>query len=367
METKRCSLPASPGQSRSAPGYFETVRWRGARGGMPAWLYWLGWSLLAALALATLVQAFLRWFRSPAPRTPKARTAAIVVLALGAAHSNDARAAAEVHPQLSHFVINFDDPESQIPTIAQRNADPLEFGYFIQDLAAEAVAAERKEDYATAVKFWRASAAAVPDEAISFSRACRDYQLLEEREKALVYCSRALNLHGVSTADYVRFGELTVQKPGPLTTLEIQDLSAAIAHLLKQDNGQGPAAVLECELGVKLEDEAKLAHCTSVLAKTTPNDPHTLTFEWSLAMKRKNYREAQRLLDAMAKTAMVPATLAQLRTATDEARAWWRRPFTDPRYGLAFAGLLGMGAILIFRKRAQLRSPPPRPGISAGV
>jgi tetratricopeptide (TPR) repeat protein len=350
----------------NARGYFETARWRAARPGAPAWLYWLGWSLLGVLAAVTLAQSFLRWFRAPALRAAKPRNAALVVLALGACCTQRAQAA-EVHLQLSHFRINFDDPESQIPTPAERNANPLEFGYFIQDLAAEGVFYERKQDYATAVKFWRASAKAVPDEAVAFARACQDYQRLGERDNALSYCSRALNLQGVTSADYVRFGELTIQKFGPLSTSEIDDLTAAIAHVAKQENGGGPAAVMECQLGVKLEDEAKLAHCTSVLAKNTPNDPHTLTFEWSLAMKRRNYGEARRLVNAMSKTSLPPETLAQIRAATAEASAWWRRPFTDPRYGLGLACLLGVIAVLVFRKRAQLRSAAPGPGLSAGV
>jgi tetratricopeptide (TPR) repeat protein len=349
----------------NAPGYFETARWRAARPGAPAWLYWLGWSLLGVLAAVTLTQSFLRWFRAPA-LSAKPRNVALVVLALGA-FCTERASAADVHQQLSHFRIDFDDPESQIPTLAERNSNPLEFGYFIQDLAAEGVFYERKQDYATAVKFWRASAKAVPDEAVAFARACRDYQRLGERDSALSYCSRALNLPGVTSADYVRFGELTVQKFGPLTAAEVDDLTAAIAHVAKQENGSGPAAVLECQLGVKLEDEAKLAHCTSVLAKSTPNDPHTLTFEWSLAMKRRNYGEARRLVDAMSKTSFPPETLAQIRTATAEASAWWRRPFTDPRYGLGLACLLGLGAVLVFRKRAQLRSAAPGVALSARV
>jgi hypothetical protein len=202
----------------------------------------------------------------------------------------------------------------------------------------------------------------VPDEAVGFAHACRDYQILDEREKALEYCSRALNLSGVTTEDYARFGELTVQKPGPLTTLEIQDLDAAITHLRQQSNGAGPAAVLECGLGVKLDDQARLARCVPVLLKATPNDPHTLTFEWALAMKRRDYRQARGLLDTMAKSPMTPAALAELKTATDAASAWWRRPFTDLRWGFGLLCLIGVVVVLVIRKRAQLRSAQPVSG-----
>ena len=350
------------GLEKNAPGYFETVRWRSARRAVPIGYYWALWSLLAALGVATLAHAFLRWFRAPLPRAPDPRAAAAVLLLLGAAIAKPAHAAEPAAPspqphwQLSHFGLNYEDPESRIPTIAERNADPLEFGYFLQDLAAEAVKAERNSDFRKSVKFWRASAKAVPDEAVGFSHACQNYQILNERENALQYCARALNLHGVTADDYLRFSELMVAKPSALVDQEVEDLNAAVKHLRAQPNGAGPAAVIECELGVKLEDEKRLANCTSVLAKTTPNDPHTLTFEWALAMKRHNYGEAQRLLTVMSKTAMVPTALAELRAATDKAAAWWRRPFTDPRYGVGLLLLIGGCVLLVVRKRAQLRS-----------
>jgi tetratricopeptide (TPR) repeat protein len=357
---------------KNAPSYFETARWRNAHAGTPLWLYWLGWSLLGLVALFMLGQAFWRWFRAPAPHSRKAGTAAALVLALGTAFSPTAHADesspptnAKPHFQLSQFAINFDDPESKIPTIQERNANALEFGYFLQDLSAEALKAERKNDYRTAVKFWRASAKAVPDEAVAYSRACNDYQLLGEREHGMEYCGKAMSLHGSRVEDYIRFAELVVSSPLALTDAEVQDLDEAVKHLSAQPEAQGAAAVVECHLGVKLEDEKRLKHCTSVLVKTAPNDPHTLTFQWSLAMKRHNFSEARRLLAAMGKSAMTPEALAQLQAATEEAAKWWKRPFTDPRYGFGLLALLGLGALLVFRKRAQLRGAPAAPSAPA--
>lgn len=381
----RCSTALE----KSAPGHFETIRWRAARAGAPVWLLWAGWSLLAALGVFTFAHAFLRWFRSPAPRARKAGAAATVALACTVSLTAPARAAGPDSPsanpsaeapampaepaadpaprqhfQLSHFVINFDDPESQIPTIKERNLDPLEFGYFLQDLSAEALKAERKKDYRYAVKFWRASAKAVPDEAIGFSRVCRAYQMLEERENALPYCARALILHGATSEDYLRFSELMVASPGALTAEEIKDMDDAIAHLRAQPDAAeptvaGPAAVMECQLGVKEDDAKRLKSCTAVLAKTAPNDPHTLTFQWSLAMKQHDYSEARRLLAQMATTKMLPEAQEKLRFATDKAATWWRRPFTDPRYGFGTLLLIGLGALFVIRKRAQLRDASP--------
>ncbi len=281
---------------KNAPAYFETTRWRNAHAGTPLWLYWVGWGILFLVAAGPAGASLLALVPEARTASAQGRHRGGLILALGALYSPSARADessaptnAKPHFQLSQFQINFDDPESQIPGVKERNDNALEFGYFLQDLSAEALKAERKKDYRAAVKFWRASAKAVPDEAIAFSRACRDYQLLEEREHGMEFCGKALGLHGSTTEDFIRFAELVVSTPNPLTDAEVQDLDAAVQHLSAQPDGQGPAAVVECQLGVKLEDEKRLAHCTSVLAKTTPNDPHTLTFQWSLAMKRHDF------------------------------------------------------------------------------
>ena len=43
---------------------------------------------------------------------------------------------------------------------------------------------------------------------------------------------------------------------------------------------------------------------TTLLGKLSPQDPHTMTFQWSYAMLRQDYGEAKRLVAAMEKTDM---------------------------------------------------------------
>ena len=45
----------------------------------------------------------------------------------------------------------------------QRDGNPLEFGYFVQDLLAKAEIATKKQDHQAAIRYYRALAIGVPD------------------------------------------------------------------------------------------------------------------------------------------------------------------------------------------------------------
>lgn len=349
-----------------APGNFETQRWRAVRRQTPAWALWLGWSALGSVVLLTLGHAFWRWLRRPSKtRGSSVAAAAMFGLVTAFGPAADAADAApepapehQAHWQLSRFPIDWDNPESKIPSIEERNKEPLQFGYFLQDLNVEALKAERKGDWRSAVKFWRADAKAVPDMAVGFSRACRAHQMLQEVDQAIEFCGKALNLEGSTVEDYLRYAELVTGKLTALSLVDIQDLDAMVKHL-RETEQPTPAAVIECRTGLKLEDRARLERCTQVLAKTSPQDPHTLTFQWSYALLRKDYGEAKRLLGVMEKTNMNRQALAQARDATAQASAWWRRPLTDWRYAVATLAvlLLGAGGALLLRRRIARLEP----------
>jgi tetratricopeptide (TPR) repeat protein len=366
---------------RLAPQHAETLRWQAVRKQSPGWALWLGWLALGALVAVTALHALWRWLRGPAkPARAAVAASAMVAAALCGSRSAQAQdqapSAAAVEGsaqqgrdqqrwQLStRFPIHHDDPESAIPSIEDRNKNPLEFGYFLQDLAAEAIKAEQRGDWRAAARYWKANAKAVPDVAIGYGRACRAHQVLGEREQALELCATALNRMHPRGEDYLRYGELMTDKPLALTPLEIQDLDAVIAHLKKEPGQEGPAAVIECRLGVKLDDVVRLDRCTKVLGKLSPSDPHTLTFQWSYAMLRHDYGEAKRFVKLMEKSSMAPPALARVKDATAKASAWWRLPFTDWRYAVAVLGALlalALGLVLLRRRLSRL-SPEPGAG-----
>src|SRR5262245_24065672 len=63
------------------------------------------------------------------------------------------------------FPIDADNPEARIPTAKQRDRNPLEYGYFLQDLIEGAEQARRAGDHAAVVGYYRAVVKAVPDRA----------------------------------------------------------------------------------------------------------------------------------------------------------------------------------------------------------
>jgi tetratricopeptide (TPR) repeat protein len=384
------------GLQRIAPDHYETRRWSAALNTAPAWPYWLGWGALALGSCATLAHAVARRLR-PRARLGAAAPALLVAMALATpvrpalAQSSASSAAApapamsverlapdklpedrsDVHWQLSSkFVINPDDPEKSVPSLEDKNAAPMQFGYYIQDLSSEAAYAEQKGDFVKAGKFWAALSKAVPDVAVGYRRACRAFRRAQDSEKALLYCSAALSRSGVIVDDYAQYGELMLAKPGPLQPNDIADLDAVVEHLRTSVDGQPDSLIagerLACGIGVQLSDEKRLQFCTDRLSKGAVKDHvNTLFFRWNLAMLRRDYGAAKALLPEMKKAGMPAAALQKAEEKTFEASAWWRRPLKDWRYGAGLVALLAVaaGLMLYFRRNKPSNPAARRPDI----
>jgi len=252
--------------------------------------------------------------------------AALAILALGAiatepASAEQAGSAAaqdtELPPGHGHmYPINEADLLGSIPTPEQRDANPLQFGYFLQDLLDRAEAAVARGDHGNAARYYGAVATAVPDRAAGFSKLCRELEAYGEREEALKACDAALGLQGVVVEDFVRFVRLHLAKKTALTPEEIEKTKAAIAHLRAQENGAVLASHLSCEFGVKLEDVAMLETCTKVLAQTAPKDAKTISFQWALALKKGEPDVARRLIERAEQAGVAPEGLERMREAT---------------------------------------------------
>ena len=114
----------------------------------------------------------------------------VVLLALVSAAPRAALATG-IEPLSTQFHINHADPASTVPTEAEKNAKPLEFGYYLQDLIAFAMAAEKAGDHLGAARYYRAFARAVPDESIAFQKLCESLQKAGRRDEAMAACRDA--------------------------------------------------------------------------------------------------------------------------------------------------------------------------------
>jgi tetratricopeptide (TPR) repeat protein len=258
--------------------------------------FWVGWLALGAAIVGTVAHA-LRRRTARVARKPLPAVAAAVALGLllGAAHTAHAQ---DKKPDgwLTSWPINEDDPESSVPDQKKRNDDPLQFGYWLQDVALKAEVYSKHGMHDKSIKFYRALAKAVPDKAISFSRLCNEYDALGDREKAVAACGDAIALPGVIQGDYAHYVNLVLAKTGPLTKQEEGFLGLAIESFKRDPNSHPLVDQLECEVGTRTSNVKMLEECTAALVASAPNDLQTIAFQWALAMQQGKLDEARWLL-----------------------------------------------------------------------
>jgi tetratricopeptide (TPR) repeat protein len=249
------------------------------------------------------------------------------------------------------FKISDEDPESSVPTAVQRDGNPIEFGYFLQDVMAKAETAAKRNDHQSQLHFLRALALAVPDQAKGWSLLCAAYEKANDRQRAINACKYAIDREGAEVQDFMRFVHLIASKEGELDNDERIALHAVLAHVDEDPAMIVPGAQMHCEAGVKLKDEAAMAACTKVLAQAAPNDPKTIVFQWSLAMMRGKRDDARQLVDRAKTAGLTTDAIDRMNDLMSRTR-WSSR-------GLVGVGAFGAGAavllFLLLRRRMDLR------------
>jgi hypothetical protein len=322
-------------------------------------LVWLARGLLVALVLGTLAHALVRARRSRGGRTAVAQpvvAAIVIVCALVASPSTASAGTEKPKGDLSIFQIDDADPESSVPDDLARAQQPLQFGYFIQDLTARAESATKRGDHAAAARYYEALAKTAPDVAIAPRRLCESLQAAGDLPNAVKACRTTLTKGGAVVADFARFVSLVLMQPDPLPVGEKSELDAVLEHLDgKADVGfASELSVLHCEVALRFHDRPALEKCTRALGNLAPNDAKTVSFQWALAVERHDRGAALELIER-AKTLGVGADgLATMTRATDAMRR--RRAV---RWGLigvgAVAGLLVAAGAM--RRRATAQRP----------
>jgi len=256
----------------------------------------------------------------------------------------------------SRFTIDTSDPSHGIPNEHQRNARPIEFGNYLMALAGKAEDAEKVGDHLAAAKYYRALSVAVPDEAVSFVKMCREYEAAGKRDEAELACRDALSRHGVTTADFAHYVRLALAQPGSLSSSQVTSLDLALAHL-EAEGGTGTIAYeLACDVGMRLNDAKRLAGCTAALQQRAPNDLKTIAYEWAFALRRGDLPAAEHAIARARDLGMKADGLAKMEEATAAAdpsllRALLRKPITGALAVFAAIAALGLAGSLALRKR----------------
>ena len=354
---------------RIAPGHYETLRARRALNGfqLPRWA-WLGWAGLGAAWFGSLAHAVLAPLTRRRARRRMVGVATALVL-IGATQTLTSPAlaadgAAQREPaddgSLSKWPVNDADPKKSLPTAAQRDDNPMEFGYHMMDLADKADHAKAKGDFLSVGKYYEAMAVAVPDRAIGYRKACEGYEKAGALEKALEMCRGALGAQGLEVADYLHYTQLVLAKLGPLAQTEIDDLSEISTHLKAEQGGMAAGLSVQCNLAERLDDATRLTECATAVAKETPNDPKLPIYQWGVAMKHEDYAQARTILASARKSSIATPGIDVMDRMTAEQSAPSRRLARfGARYAVplavTFALLLAVGFGLWFRKRPGTR------------
>jgi hypothetical protein len=228
----------------------------------------------------------------------------------------------------------------------------MEYGYFLQDVLTAAEAAEQRRDHRAAARYYRAIVKAVPDRAKGFTKLCEALRADGQTAEALKACELALTKEGVVADDFVRYARLLLAKSGDLTAAEVDDVKGVVAHLRGQPVARVFGHHLECELATRRDDATLLESCTAGLVKDAPRDPKTISFQWALALKRREHGQALALI-ARAREAGVSAEgIARMEAATTAIRPFWKAMFLDLRYlGLGAVAIGALGLLLAGRRR----------------
>jgi hypothetical protein len=239
------------------------------------------------------------------------------------------------------FKIDDDHPEAKVPTVKDRISNPMEFGYYVQDLLTRAEVEEKRNNPMGAIKYYRALAVALPEEARTWALVCNAYDKVHDRDRAWRACKYAIERKGAELKDFEHYVALMTAKQGELLPEERNDLNDVLAHLDQQPDLAVPTAHLRCQVAVKTNDAAALESCTGVLAKVAPDDPKTIVFRWSLAVMRGDREQAANLYDRARQIGLAAASLDRMSQVP--MGHWWS---TRGR------GLVGMvvaaGAALLF-------------------
>lgn len=339
---------------RIAPDHAITLSTSAAPAERVSGWIWLARIILSATIFGTLAHALAR-SRRARPSTIAQPVVAVFVL-LGALGADTAFAQQSSKPKgdLSIFPINDADPESSVPESLAQAQQPLQFGYFIQDLTARAEAATKRGDHAAAAGYYKALAKTAPDIALPARRLCESLQAAGDLPNAAKACRTTITKGGSTTSDFGRFVSLVLAQPDPLPAGEKQELDAVLKHLDdKADiSFTGELSVLHCEVALRFHDTPALEKCAGALGSLAPNDAKTVSFQWALAVDKHDRATALQLIDRAKTVGVGEAGLATMTRTTEAMHQRRTTLWALIAVGAVVLALVGVG---VSRRLAERR------------
>ncbi|HVR00734.1 MAG TPA: hypothetical protein VMT47_01255 [Polyangia bacterium] len=327
-----------------------------ARQHVSPWI-WLGRIAFVLFLLATGAHAASRSRRLGLRR--RSQAAAAVALALVTLGGHGVRAEnPQLPPEMSVLPIDDANPISSVPTLEGQMKNPLAFGYFLQDLLARAQKAAGKGDHVAAARYYGALTKAVPTRAYAYTKLCDELLTIGDRKLALRACHEALFKEGVTVSDYKRYVRLVLAGAGPLSDEDHKNLDAVLAHLDSDPTSAVVAQANRCEFALRAHDVPALEACTAALVKSAPNDATAISFEWALAVERREPFRAWRLIGRARAAGIAQAGLDEM-WGTTRGLLW-------PAAGRIVFWLLAFVALAVIvvrrlsrRARGLRRTPAP--------
>ncbi len=296
---------------------------------VPAWV-WIVRALLAIAFLGTLAHALRRWRgrRAAVARPVLALCVLASLLATRGAFADEGMSTPDpavkvvngrpMGGDLSDNRVDDANPEASVPPPEVRSRQPLQFGYFIQDLTARAEAATAKGDHVRAGHYWAALAKAAPDIALPPRKLCEELQAAGDLVNAVKACRSALTRGGVVGGDFTRFVSLVLAQPDPLPTGEKEELDAVLAHVDGKIDLGPQLPSLRCEVALRFHDDRALATCADELGRVAPDDPKTISFQWALAIANRDPVTAEKLIARARGVGMPQEGVATMERATSD-------------------------------------------------
>jgi len=231
------------------------------------------------------------------------------------------------------------------------------------DLSDRAEHAIQLGDHAKAAAYYRALIKAVPERAVSYSRACREHEAAGQVADAIEMCRLALGKSGVKLEDHARFVRVMLRKHDALTPAEIADVDAVIQRIRAEGGEQGKsiAAAFDCDLGVRSHDPARTRSGIASLEQLKQPAAQIVAYRWALALMEKDAERAseivaeakqagvpQSAIAAMQSALVSPSVQEQLGVAAGgKLASWWSVA--------AMAALVMAMALVVLRRRGQAR------------